>query len=378
MKHQSYLKQIVILSLITILFVVPYLFINGTNIVTHTYAFGSRQFWEGLSPYTDPRGAGDWFKYSPLFAWFYTPFAKLNSSLQAGCWGLFNIVCFWAGVSVWFPWKKLESKWLWLGFVLCSMEADGSFRYQQMNASLIGLSLLGLYFYKEGRLHQAGFWLTLVSNIKILPGLFLAGLLLPPKKKYIQGIVAGAFVCLIVPMIFWGFSKTVSFHEDWYLLLRRDTNTDGLLDVATVLKTLGFKDTKLWALYPLSVLSIFLFFVFWLKKKTFEWNLWIPLGLYTLLLVNPRTESPTFVLGGPGYLFLQRYALGLTGPLKYATFVFWSLGIFFTTLCMNDIWPKVIWNPSSWLQMNKTFGIFILWVLSVVLVTRQMISKKTT
>lgn len=156
--------------------------------MTHTYAFGSGQFWAGLSPYADSRGAGDWFKYSPFFAWFYTPFAKLNSSLQAGLWEVFNIICFWTGVSVWFPWKKLDSKWLWLGFLFCSMEADGSLRYQQINACLVGLTLLGLYLYRTQRLRSAGLLVTTATNVKILPRLFLIGLLAPVRKKYRQGI----------------------------------------------------------------------------------------------------------------------------------------------------------------------------------------------
>lgn len=372
------IKQISILSAITILFVAPHLFLHGTNIVTHTYAFGSHQFWAGLSPYADPRGAGDWFKYSPLFAWFYTPFAAMPSSLQAGFWGIFNIICFWFGVSVWFSWKKLESKWLWLGFLFCSMEADGSFRYQQMNASLVGLTLVGLYLYRTQKLRSAGLLITIVTNVKILPGLFLTGLLIPARKKYFQGIVLGAFVCLAVPVLFWGFSKTMTYHWDWYSLLRRDTNTDGLLDIATILKRLGFASAKVWVLYPLSFFSLALFVLYRFLKKSFEWDLWIPFGLLTLLLVNPRTESPTFVLAGPAYLFLQRYSFTIQGKLKYLTLGLWTLGVFFVTLCMNDIWPKALWNPGSWLQFNKTLGVFILWVSSVILMINKLTLKAAT
>lgn len=375
MIERATFKQILILTSLTLLFVVPHLLSHGTNIVTHTYAFGSGQFWSGLSPYADPKGAGDWFKYSPLFAWFYTPFAALKSSPQAALWGLFNILCFWTGICVWFPWRKLESKWLWLGIVFCSMEADGSFRYQQMNAALVGLTLLGLYFYAKDKFQSAGVLLTIVTNVKILPGLFLVGLIAPLRKKYVQGIFWGLTVCLVIPFLIWGATKTITYHLDWYALLRRDTHTDGLLDIATVLKRLGFQNTKAWALYPFGIVSLSLFFIQRWVPEFFDWDLWIPFGLLTLLLVNPRTESPTFVLAGPAYLFLQRYFLKQIGPLKTVSIVLWISGIFFITICMNDIWPKIIWNPGSWLQFNKTLGVFLLWLMSVILILNRLFLK---
>ncbi len=365
MNSKALIKQISILVGITTLFVTPYLFLKGTNIVTHTYAFGSRQFWAGLSPYVDPQGAGDWFKYSPLFAWFYTPFEGMNRPLQAGLWGIFNILCFWTGISLWFPWKKMESKWLWLGFLLCSMEADGSFRYQQMNASLVGLLLLGIYLYKEGKYFSSGVVLAIITNIKILPGLFLVGLLFPIRKKYLLGILIGLALCLLVPISVWGVNKTLLYHWDWYLLLKRDTQTEGLLDIATVLKRLGFLNTKIWILYPIALFSLGLFLLSRLKNHLFNWDLWISLGLFTLLLVNPRTESPTFVIGGPAYIFMFRYILRLSHLSKYFALTIWSLGVFFITLCMNDIWPKFIWDAAPWYQTNKTLGVFILWSLSI-------------
>jgi hypothetical protein len=365
MSRFSLTKQVGVLTLLTAIFVTPYLFLKGTNIVTHTYAFGSNQFWLGLSPYVDPNGAGDWFKYSPLFAYLYSPFALLKSSVQAGVWGITNMFFFWLGVSVWFPWSKLESKWLLLGFVLCSMEADGSFRYQQMNAALVGLTLLSLYLYKEKRFFVSGFLICLVANIKLLPGLFLFGLCFPVNRKYIQGILAGIVLCLTVPLYVWGFDKTWAYHLDWFGLLLRDTQSDGILDVATVLKRYGFTQAKTWALYPISLVSLILFIIARIKPRMFDWDIWIPLGLLTLLLVSPRTESPTFVLAAPAYIFLLRNILKSSRPNREITLVLWGLGIFLTTLCMNDIWPRVVWNPASWLQANKTLGIFILWGLAV-------------
>lgn len=365
MRTFSISKQIGFLTLVTTLFVAPYLFLKGTNIVTHTYAFGSRQLWLGLSPYVDPKGAGDYFKYSPLFAWAYTPFALLSSPLQACLWGIFNMLCFWTGVSLWFPWKDLKSRWLWLAFVFCSMEADGSFRYQQMNAALVGITLTGLFLYKQKNYFWAGFLLALITNIKILPGLFLMGLLIPPKKNYLAGILAGLVFCLSVPLMVWGLSKTLAYHYDWYSLLRHDTQTDGLLDIATTLKRWGFADAKTRVLYPLSFFSLILFLTPRFKREYFSWGLWISLGLFTLLLINPRTESPTFVLAGPAYLFLLQDSLNQNGLRKALSVLFWITGIFLITLCMNDIWPKIIWNPSSWLQTNKPLGVFILWSLTI-------------
>ena len=50
-------KQTLLFTLLTILFVIPKVALQGTNIVTHTYAFGTLQLFKQLSPYVDPRGA---------------------------------------------------------------------------------------------------------------------------------------------------------------------------------------------------------------------------------------------------------------------------------------------------------------------------------
>ena len=364
MNKKAYIKQVSLFVLITVVFVTPYLLLNGTNIVTNTYAFGSRQFWLGLSPYTDPRGQGDWFKYSPLFAWLYTPFASMPRSLQAAMWGLVNIILFWAGVCLWFPWGKFKSRWMWVGVILCSMEADGSFRYQQMNAALVGLVMIGTFLYKENRAGAAGVILAIATNIKILPGLFLLGLIFPIKKRFLAGILVGGTLCLAVPLSVWGLEKTWLYHREWYFLLFRDTQTEGLLDVATILGRLGFHHTKLWVLYPISIVSLTLFLTRRLNKNTSSWDGWMALGLCTLLLVNPRTESPTFVMGGPAYLFLLRHLLDKKGSRRTILLGVWCVGVFLITLCMNDIWPKFLWNPGPWRHANKTLGIFLLWTLS--------------
>ncbi|MBM4303568.1 MAG: DUF2029 domain-containing protein, partial [Deltaproteobacteria bacterium] len=254
--------------------------------------------------------------------------------------------------------------------------ADGSFRYQQMNAALVGLSLTGLYLYKEKKYFEAGALLAILTNIKILPGIFLATLLVSPQKKYFQGICVGLIICLSIPLWFWGWEYTLTYHYDWYSLLKRDTQTNGLLDIATTLKRIGFTEAKTFVLYPIAFLSIGILFSKRLSRSSFSWDLWISLGLFTLLLVNPRTESPTFILGAPAYLFLLRYILSLPGLLKSISLFVWGTGIFLVTLCMNDIWPKVLWNPNSWLQTNKTYGVLILWLMTFCLNLKKDIGIK--
>jgi Glycosyltransferase family 87 len=365
MKTPNLSQQIAILTLLTACMVLPHLWLNGTNVVTHSYAFGTRQFWLGSSPYANPQGMSDWFKYSPLFAWLYTPYAFLSSPFQSSLWGLTNIFFFWTGVSLWFPWKNLDSKWLWAGFVFCSMEADGSFRYQQLNCALVGLTLVATYLYQQKKYFWAGVLLSFLANIKILPGLFLLGLFFPMRKRYCLGILLSSIICIGVPSLFWGLSKSWTYHVDWITLLTHDTQTDGLLDIATVLKRIGFSDTKLWALYPISILSLIVMLWPRIRPSSFSWDLWMSLGLFSLLLINPRTESPTFVLGGPAYLFLLRFILSLPQKRKLFPLGLWCLGVFFTTFCMNDLWPRVLWDPGSWLQLNKTLGVFLLWFVSL-------------
>jgi hypothetical protein len=365
----SFRRSFGILFTYTGVTVLPQLISRGTNIVTQTYAMGALRLWHGQSPYPAPTGV-DLFKYSPWFGVLYLPFAGLPDRAQAAAWGVVNAAVFWAGVCRWFRLPSGRSIF-WLGWILCAMELDGALRYQQINPLLVGMALGALADFRDGDEFRSGFWLGTAADFKVLPGLF--AIALPWTRRRAIGLIAAGLVAVAGPALVVGVSRTLSFHRDWLELLAGDAGGPGLRDLATALAYWGFPATGL--LLRRAVLAITvaaLVGLGWGRRLTdgTRWALWIAFGLEALLLVSPRTESPTFVLLSPCYLFLLhaiRERSGLGRSIAAAVF---AAGAFLVTFSFNDLWPHRVWDPAVWHGTGKTLGVFLLWGLTAVLLAR--------
>jgi hypothetical protein len=357
-------KQLALLVGITTVFVGPYLLLHGTNIVTHTYAFGAERVWAGLSPYVDPQGVSDRYKYSPFFAILYRPIALLYPRPEAFFWGVLNIFVFWLGISSWFR-LETQNRWLLFGFLLCSMELDGSTRYQQINAMIAGLSLLGLNMFSRGKFLTSGLLLSFAGAVKILPFIFLAPLLILNRSRFLLGVVAGLFIAFLLPTSVLGWQTNLQFHREWLQVLQHDSVATGILDIVTVLKRYGVENPQPLVALPIAIVSLVSIFLIIVREGSRGLGLFYSIAFLALLLLSPRTESPTFVFAAPAYIFLWRELSRVPMPARAPLMGLWLLGIFLITLCMNDIWPRGIWDASSLKQANKTFGVFSLWLLSI-------------
>jgi hypothetical protein len=358
-------KSLALLTGITTLFVGPQMLLRGLNIVSLTYYHAAIRFWSGVSPYSFPEPGCDWFKYSPLFAMLYRPLTFLPDNIHAFVWIILNAAVFWAGVLAWFPLSKKRSPWFWFLLVCASMELDGSLRYQQNNGSLIGLVLLALASYRDKIQRLSGFLLAFASNIKMLPGIFVLPLMWRSVKKenwqFFGAIFYSTVICLLLPGLVAGFSPTFTWHKEWLGILARDAAGTGIIDLVSVLIRLGLPNLKPWL--PYSIIATTLLFMFRDAKP--RWGLWFTLGSACALLCSPRTESPTFVLIAPAYLFLGEEILSLRKPLRNFGLGILVAAIFFISISFNDVWPRKIWNPHDLKFATKTLGVLALWLLSV-------------
>ncbi len=334
--------------------------------MTDTYERGADLFWAKQDPFTPPNGKGDVFKYSPLFAGVYGAFGFLPGSFQALAWALFNAFVFWAGISSWFQFKKGAGWFFWLCWIAVSMELDISLRYQQKNALITGLILLGLSEYRNLRFRRAALWLAVGTNFKVFPALFLAALVAPWRKQYALPALLGSLTLLLLPFTFLGFSSFIPLHFSWANLLLTDIRSPGLLDVASVLKWWGVGTAGEWLRRSILVASFCLILVS--RKKSSLQSGWA--GLYCvvagcILLCSPRTESPTFILIAPPYLFLlPKASRTLTGK------IFLGFVLFLITVCFTDLWPKVLWNPGDLKYSTKVLGTFLIWLWGSALVLK--------
>lgn len=355
----------------------PRLLHVGTNIVTDTYRAGATRFIEGQNPYAPPEGT-DRYEYSPFFALVYSPIAELAPRYQAIVWAIINCALFWAGVGAWFQWDKQRSKWLVGAVVVCAMELNISVLYQQVNASLIGLTLLALACYRDGKLGGAGFLLAIATDIKILPGIFAASLLFPIRKRYWLGLSLGFCTALALPALVVGWQGNIELHRLWLLDLSQTWRMvrPVQLDLSSVMQKWGYGGVG-------SLLRIIILFAsgaLLLLSSVYNrvaWYPWIAVGACCLLLVSPRSESPTFVLMAPVYIFLTAFFLDRT----LSEWVRW-LGIgsliliaFLVTIGFTDLWARKTWAPFQLTYSTKTVGTTLLWLLSVAALLREWMTS---
>lgn len=351
-------RQVLLLTFFSWALVFPQLSRNGLNVVTHTYDQAAHRFWSGQNPYA-PSAHGDQFKYPPFFAALYGPFAALPGPVQALAWAWLGIFVFWFGVSKFFMFNRGSPWVLWLALGLCSMGLDISVRYQQVNALLTGLLLWGLHAARDGRMGKSAALFFLNADFKILPGLFAFTMGVPPRARYWGAAAISLAACFILPSLQLGWTGNRQAHETWFGLLAGDLGARGILDIGTVLSRwgLGFFGNALRFVILFVTAGVLLGMR--LRGRT-DWGYFYVLGACALLLFSPRTESPTFVLVAPAYLFLARAAWKLRAEQRGAALTGLAAVAFAITFCYSDAWPKSVWDPRGY--SPKTLGTLAIWV----------------
>jgi hypothetical protein len=371
--------QGILLALVTFAFVAPRLYTVGTNIVTETYRLGALRLLTNDCPYRLPLGGGDRFEYSPFFALIYLPLSMLPAKAQALTWALVNCLIFWWGVCSWFRIERQTSRWLILAFLACSVEANISLLYQQINAAIIGLMLISFARFRDGHTFLAGILLTLATNIKPLPALTAFALLFTFNRNFFLGCFFGSLLCLFAPVLWIGWGTNWTYHVAWYGTLKETMILFRLeqVDIATLLGRVGWGGVGTVLQY--TILGLTALTLIWAAlQKNIPWAAWIATATSGLLISSPRSESPTFVLIAPAYLFLTSLIEDETRSRPWRSVLFGVLyfSAFLTTFCFTDLWPKRIWNPLALHYATKTIGTTLMWCLSISLLVRSLVGER--
>lgn len=366
--------QCLLLSVVVFASVVPFLVRGGTNVVTDTYTMATERLWGGSSPYHGPtpgRGVTDWFKYSPLFALLYKPLTLFDPIGHALLWAWLNIFIFWMGVSAWFEFGRKTHWGLWAALIAAAMEVNISNLYQQINPLLTGMILLALAAYRDHRDGASGTVLALATNIKVFPAPFLLLLGIPNRNRYRLAALGCLLGSVLVPVLVVGWNQNLLFHSEWVGALIKDTHRQGIADLGSFLGRIGFPrgDFVRHAVMLTTIAALGLPLI---RRQEPPWGLWFSLGATAILLWNPRTESPTFVLGAPAYLFVMDSVLGESRFRKAGMGVV-LICMFLITVSFTEVWPKSIWDPYRTLTYaSKTVGTLVLWGLANILFFRRL------
>jgi hypothetical protein len=173
----------------------------ATHTVYDIYAPAARSWWAGRDLYVR---TSDYFRYSPLVAVSFTPFAVLPDEFGGALWKIVNCLMFAAGLRAWvrhlLP-RDLTSTEIAGLFLLVLPASLHSMYIGQANMMMLGAILLALAAVVDGRWNWSAAWLAWATLIKGYP-LALAMLLatLYPKRFPVR-FVAALALGLLLPFL---------------------------------------------------------------------------------------------------------------------------------------------------------------------------------
>jgi len=207
----------------------------------------------GKSPYhewlkVDDNGYCLYF-YSPLWALILIPFIKLPNAipnllwLLANIWFVYRLVILLSGYLNLKVLSDKQIKWLYFLVSVSSLRfLLYNFEMMQMTIFILWGALESLSLFKKNKFLPGGSLLALVINIKILPIVLLPYLIYRREYKGVLTCLVFAFLFLLLPAVFLGWSFNFQLLHDWWNAIN-PTNAEHLYDADP-----GFHD--LTALIP--------------------------------------------------------------------------------------------------------------------------------
>jgi hypothetical protein len=189
-----------------------------------------------------------------------------------------------------------------------------------------------------------------------LPGVFIFPLLFFRKKKFIFSVLLFSVVFFLIPALLVGLKNDFFFHIDYFNFLREKSKIRFLLDIERSFGHFGLHKVGTvvwWIVLIASPLAMILY-----KKVN---SLWASLGFCALLLINYRSEKPTFVFVAPVFLFL------LNNPNRYVQYIT-AISAFFITFVFNSLCPKAFKYYVYFGDENKSMGTLALWATALLLI----------
>lgn len=369
----------------------------GINIVMRHYCLGGQYFLQGLDPYksTEQYGHSDSFKYSPQFALLAGGVARalppatcdmksqiatqgffvfvqspgkapqLYMSSQPvivlGFWVLVSTLAFALGLCRWCNLSAKAPFFIIFAFIASMLDLVISTGVYQVNALTIGLMLLGMADFRDGRYYTAGAYLVLAANLKIYPVIFLIALLFRFRRQYLIGALACCAVFFILPAFWVGWTHNFNTHIGWVKAVLQVSGDERILDLVASFDRAGLAWLGVVLDKVVFVVSMIVFFAYAAISKRMDWRPWIAFGIAATLLVSPRSEVYTYVLLAPAYLYMSYWCLEseIAFVKKYGAIIITVLAV--ACASMRFIDPKWYHSQEPWeiVRVLSSLGFWI-------------------
>ena len=371
----------------------------GLNLVMRDYCFGGKYFLQGVDPYkaTASRGSSDSFAYSPLFAlivggmarempaavsdmkaeaatqgfWIFVQnpgqqpqFATtMTPALFLGLWVLVSTALFALGLRRWCDLSRPAPFYIIFAFLAAMLDLVISTGVYQINAITIGIMLLGLAEYRDGRYYTAGALLVLAANLKIYPVIFLAALLLRFRWKYWIGAFIGGVIVFILPAFWVGWSHNFNTHLAWVRVVLTFIGHERILDIIAAFERAGIAWLGVILNKVVFVISLAVLYAYAAASKRMDWRPWMAFGVAAILLLSPRAEVYTYVMLAPAYVYLFYWSRESEFNFikKYGPIIVTLLGVASASVRFID--PKWYHSQEPW-EMMRVLSAMGFWIFT--------------
>lgn len=156
--------------------------------------------------------------YSPFFAFFLAIFALFPYNISTIFWGIFQIVALIALCAVpgiYFIRKSRSLHFLHTFLFLTAVPVLHNFKWGQVSIPVILCLIASLLFYRKDMRFLSALSLAVCTAVKYYAGLFIIFFLFKKDIRFFVFFIIFIFIFMVImPVIFLGVEKSVSFYRD--------------------------------------------------------------------------------------------------------------------------------------------------------------------
>lgn len=352
-----YILGFVITTIITLLE-----FSRGRHHNFMVFADASRDFWNGISPYTDQwvDSHGRFFLYTPIFSVLYTPFAFLPPWLGPFFWNLFNYTLFFLAI---FSLPDIFSKEQKCKmFLFTSLILGQSLLSFQYNITVAYIFLFAYSLMERNQFFLA-ILLIMISGMTKVYGIFQLGLLLcyPQFWRNTMYVLLIGVVLFLLPLVKLNVSELLPYYNEWLYSLSSH-HTAQTFDSIYYIKPLLYKTLPYYRYIQLGALAVLAVLLGLNYKKFKDWEfrtqaLAVLMG-WTIIF-SDAAEKHTYIIALAGFMLWYWSQPSRTIIDKIC---FWAIFIFLCVVPVDLFVPKSVMNIICHVLYLNVWVMLIVWI----------------
>lgn len=329
------------------------------------FADASRDFWRGVSPYTDRfvDEHGRFFLYTPIFSVLYSPFAFLPNWLGPFAWNIFNFSFFFLAIfSLPDTFSKEQKCKMFLFTLLILAQSLFAFQYN-ITVAYIFLFAYGMMERKQY------FWailIIMISGMTKVYGIFQLGLLLcyPQFWRNALYVLITGILLFLLPLVKLNITELIPYYSEWLYSLSSHHSTQ-IFDSIYYIKPLLYKTLPYFRQIQLGALGVLALLLILNHKKFGDWRFRVQ-ALAVLMgwtiLFSDASEVHTYIIALAGFMLWYWSQPSHTTIDKVG---FWAIFVLLCVMPINVFVPKSIMLIICYALYLHIWAFLLVWLRMV-------------